>query len=95
MTNANRRNPFGLTYRQCELMDSLVRLGSVKAIGHEEQANHKTIRNTLREAFKKMGCSTQVQAAVMWDRKRREGVEIGGKQRVRSVFDMAGSPSIG
>lgn len=88
MAKATARNPFGLTYRQCELMDLLVRHGSVKAIAHQEQQNHKTIRNTLRTAFDKMGCATDVLAAVKWDRKRRELTETHIQRTPNSVFSI-------
>jgi DNA-binding CsgD family transcriptional regulator len=89
MTLANRRNPFGLTYRECELLEALIRLGSAKAVAHEEQANAKTIRNALRGATKKIGVATPLQAAVAFDRKRREGAQFEGRQRTASVFHLA------
>jgi DNA-binding CsgD family transcriptional regulator len=88
MTRANRKNPFGLTYRECELLEALIRLGSPKAVAYEEDSNVKTVRNTLTAACKKMGVTTYIQAVVEFDRKRRVGLDFQGAQRVRSVFDL-------
>jgi DNA-binding CsgD family transcriptional regulator len=95
MTLANRNNPFGLTYRECELLEALIRLGSAKGVAYEEQTNEKTIRNTLRTAVKKIGKKvpgvvTTLQAAIQFDRKRREGAEFQGRiGTANSVFALA------
>jgi DNA-binding CsgD family transcriptional regulator len=88
VTKANRKNPFGLTYRQCELMEALIELGSPKAIAYQEQSNEKTIRNTLNAAKERIGVSTYVQAAIAYDRKRRASIEAGVKPA--SVWEYAG-----
>lgn len=89
-TRANLRNPFGLTYRECEVMEGLIRLGSPKAVAHEEGLNPKTVRNTMRSAIRRIGVQTPLQAVVAFDRKRREEVDFHGKRgTANSVFSLA------
>lgn len=88
-TRANLRNPFGLTYRECEVMEGLIRLGSAKAVAHEDGVNTKTVRNTMRSAARRIGVKTALQAAVAFDRKRREEAEFQGKRgTANSVFSL-------
>lgn len=88
-TRANLRNPFGLTYRECEVMEELIRLGSPKAVAHSEGVDPKSIRNLMRSAVKRIGVQTPLQAAVAFDRKRRVGEPFGGKKgTANSVFAL-------
>lgn len=88
-TRANLKNPFGLTYRECEVMDGLIRLGSPKAVAAEDGCNPKTVRNLMRTAMRRIGAQTPLQAAVEFDRKRRQGAEFQGKKgTANSVFAL-------
>lgn len=89
MTKANRRNPFGLTYRECEVLEALIRLGSTKSVAHEDGVRTQTIRNTLRKACGKIGVATHIEAVIAFDRKRRADVAFVGKVQPRSVFEMS------
>jgi DNA-binding CsgD family transcriptional regulator len=88
-TRANLRNPFGLTYRECEVLADLIRLGSPKAVAAEEGCNAKTVRNLTRTAMRRIGAKTVLQAVVEFDRKRREQADFHGKRGTASVFALA------
>jgi DNA-binding CsgD family transcriptional regulator len=93
-TRANLRNPFGLTYRECEVLSGLIRLGSPKAVAAEEGCNAKTVRNLTRTAMRRIGAKTVLQAVVEFDRKRREETEFHGKRgTANSVFALAANES--
>jgi DNA-binding CsgD family transcriptional regulator len=87
---ASQRNPFGLTFRECEVIEELIRLGSPKVVAASEGLNPKTVRNLMRSAVQKIGVQTPLQAAVMFDRKRRESVELRDVTAANSVFALAG-----
>lgn len=66
------KNPYGLTFRECEVLEELIRLGSPKAVAASEGLCAKTVRNHMRSAVKKIGVATALQAAVHLDRRLRE-----------------------
>jgi DNA-binding NarL/FixJ family response regulator len=88
MTKANASNPFGLTYRQCEVMESLVRHGDSKLVARELCIDHKTVDWHIKAAVKTMRCRNRIAACVKWDRRVREEAEYHGARAARSVFDM-------
>jgi DNA-binding CsgD family transcriptional regulator len=87
-------NPYGLSYRECEVLEELIRLGSPKAVAASEGLDPKTVRNVMRSAVKRMKAKTPLQAAVMFDRELRRGATYAGRQSpVRSVFDLGNDNS--
>lgn len=89
MTKANIRNPYGLTHRQCEVMDSYVQHGSPKLVARDLGVEITTVKSSLMNSMKKMGAKNRVQAAVRWDRSAREGTKFYGERAANSVFALA------
>jgi DNA-binding NarL/FixJ family response regulator len=89
MTKANARNPFGLTHRQCEVMEALTRHGDSKLVARELDVDSKTIDWTIREAVKRMGARNRIQAVVRFDRAVNPRTVFRGERPANSVFDLA------
>jgi len=88
MTKANARNPFGLTHRRCQVMESFVRLGDTKQVARELGVTYSTVDEHLLEVVCRMRVRNRVQAAVKWDRMVREETEFHG-ERTRSMSEVA------
>lgn len=70
--SATPRNPWGLTDRQCEVVDSLTRNGYCTRIAAELGIKKpENVRLTLHRACKKVGVSCSVLLALEWDRWKR------------------------
>jgi len=66
-----RRRRVGLTRRQGEVLDALVRLGSSKLVARELQIEKSTVDGIVRTACARLGVRTRLQAVLAWDRSRR------------------------
>lgn len=97
--NANRLNPFGLTARQCEVMDAMCRHYNHADAARELGLSEGTTTRSVHEASRRMGARNSLQALLMWDRATREKkapppaakVEsqwAGGKRPPASVFEL-------
>lgn len=64
-------NPWGLSSMQCAVMKGIVNDKNSTAIGAEMGVSHKTIEAHLARAKEKMGATSTVQAALIWDRYTR------------------------
>lgn len=91
MTKANLRNPFGLTHRQCEVMESLVVLGETRLVAQDLGITKETVDWHILAACKRIGASNRIQAVVKWDRNvnPRTTVFHGEKRPANSVFALA------
>lgn len=65
-------NPWGLTAREAEVLDHLVRLHSCKAVGKELGIAEQTVRAHLEHIRRRAGPMTIVGLALAWDRFRSE-----------------------
>jgi DNA-binding NarL/FixJ family response regulator len=87
MTKASK-NPFGLTHRQCEVMEALVRLGCDKLVADELGVYKTTISVTLIAAMRRMGVKNRVHAAIAWDRAVGARAAFNGQRPPASVFEL-------
>ena len=83
-------NPYGLTDRQAEMMDSYVEHGSPKLVARELMVEITTVKSSLMVAMKKIGAKNRIQAAVRWDRSARAGTKSYLDQKpANSVFALS------
>lgn len=79
MTLANRLNPFGLTARQCEVMDAMCRHYNHADAARELGLSEGTTTRSVHEASRRMGARNSLQALLKW---------AGGKRPPASVFEL-------
>lgn len=89
MTKANRKNPFGLTHRQCEVMESLVRLGDSKMVASELDVTYRVIDESVRCIVRRMGVRNRILAVLKWDRLVTPRTVFHGERPPNSVFALA------
>jgi DNA-binding CsgD family transcriptional regulator len=80
-----RDNEFGLTHRQVEAVQALVRLGNEKLVAHELGVTRLSVNRLIREAQRSLGVRSRVHLALKWDR-RMADLRL---QIPSSVFDLA------
>lgn len=81
-----QRNPWGLTSREEDLMDTVCQVGSLKAAARILHRSVKTLEAHGVHVGIRMGESHPVRKAVLWDRWRRDnprasaqaGSDVGG-----------------
>lgn len=87
-----RKNPFGLTDGQCDVMDALVRYGTAKEAAHAKGTTHQTMNNVILDCCHKMGVRNYIHAAIKWDRFQRSEDQIRSLSLAstpNSVFALA------
>ena len=67
-------NPWGLSAREAEAMTAVIQHGRAKTAARAMGISHRTTEVYFCNIRKKMGVSSLVQAAVVWDRYLREEV---------------------
>jgi DNA-binding NarL/FixJ family response regulator len=65
-------NPWGLSAMQCEVLRRVVLGETAKEIGVALGRSHKTVEVHFERLKEKMGASSMLVAALMWDRHFRE-----------------------
>lgn len=80
-------NPLGLTDRECEVMTSLTRTGSVKKTAAELGILPLTVAALSARAAKRMGKANRWLAVLAWHEHRRESVTAGARP-VSTVFEL-------
>jgi len=61
-------NPWGLTGREAASLDAVIQHGRAKTAAQAMGISHRTIELYFRSGRKKMGVTSLVSAAVLWDR---------------------------
>lgn len=84
----NSPSPHGLTFRQCQAMSALVRLFTTKKIAAELRIDPKNVDRLIREAMKKLGATSRIEAALLWDRMKVKPIAFAGAQPANSVFAL-------
>ena len=64
--------PGGLTARQAEVADAIVKHGSTKLAARELGISWRTVENTMLVIKNKLGTPNQIRTAIAWDRLRRQ-----------------------
>lgn len=81
-------NHWGLTPREVEVVESLMRNETRKAIARDLCIGVRTVENHLAAIRKKMGASSRLGVAIKWDRAQRPF-------RVVEALDALAVPSAG
>jgi DNA-binding NarL/FixJ family response regulator len=96
MTKANLKNPFGLTARECEVMESMCRLGKSVLVARDLGVKPITVQEYMARINNKMCVENSTLAAIKWDRQfrdksgmEREAMQFKGARPANSVFDLA------
>lgn len=63
---ATDENPWGLTRRQCQVLEVLARTGSNNDTCAELTMNSVTLANMLRRACKRVGVKNRIQLLAKW-----------------------------
>jgi DNA-binding CsgD family transcriptional regulator len=89
MTRANMQNPFGLTYRECQVMACFMRSGDPQLVALELRCSRNNVDAYLRAIVKKMDVRNKVLAALRWQREVGHRAIWSGSRPANSVFDLA------
>lgn len=68
-------NPWKLPQGQARVMDALVHAGCAKRAAADLGLSRKTVVTHLTRARQKMGVTTQLQMAILWDRFVRSEIQ--------------------
>jgi DNA-binding CsgD family transcriptional regulator len=64
-------NPWGLSDRQEQILDSLVECGCNKLVSRQLQMNLRTLEGQLARITLRVGAKSRMHLAIQWDRYRR------------------------
>ena len=82
-------NPRGLTDRQAEVMDALVKCGCSKQVAADLGIQYRVVDYLARAAARKLSARNRAMALLAWDRLRRSPVAFHGPAPANSVFHLA------
>lgn len=82
-------NPWGLTTCEAELMDTLCRVGSIKAAARVLKRSPKTLETYGTRIGARMAESHPILKALMWDRWRRDNP----REPITASTEPPGPPS--
>lgn len=73
-------NPWGLTARQCDVLDALAKTGCDKRAARLVGIDPRTVENHTAEARKRMGNTNRMLAVLAWDRFKRDAAAPSAAQ---------------